>query len=199
VATLFDAGPLLPRQLARFGHLCLLAACSSTPTPPLIHTAPDRIIPQHVVATTVADAGAQRVRPPTPALHESEALSRDERESALFDRAKALNVCASLLGNNNMHTSVRCPSGMAYDHGPERCIPPSVPLPPLTDPPHEGEVRCGLDRKGDGGSTSFIQTFRKGKWVIVEGCPGGCVPDPRVRPAPSPPHCVEPGDCMFCG
>jgi hypothetical protein len=48
--------------------------------------------------------------------------SIDRERAELFHRAKALNVCASTLGDGSMHTVVQCPPGMHYDHDSERCF-----------------------------------------------------------------------------
>jgi hypothetical protein len=62
-------------------------------------------------------------------------LGPNEPEPALFDKARALNVCASALGDGTMHTPVDCPKGMTYDHGPERCVPRVAPPPAAPRPP----------------------------------------------------------------
>jgi hypothetical protein len=91
------------------------------------------------------------------------------------------------------HPVVNCPKGMAYDHGPERCVelfeahaqPVDYPLlerpagetGPGTfcttgrDSPLEGDFCCGYDA---------VQVFTEGQWRIKETCSSGtgCSLDP---------------------
>jgi hypothetical protein len=75
--------------------------------------------------------------------------SLDRERAALFYRAKALNVCASTLGDGSMHTVVQCPPGMQYDHGSERCFAATYATSSSAgDECRNGEDRCdGAERR----------------------------------------------------
>src|SRR5688572_21064211 len=83
-----------------------------------------------------------------------------ERERAeLFHRAKALNVCASTLGDGSMHTVVQCPPRMHYDHDSERCFAPTYTKSSSTaDECRNGEDRC---------VGAAAQACASGRWRVL--------------------------------
>jgi hypothetical protein len=99
-------------------------------------------------------------RPGTPEREGRDPKTSLERERAeLFHRAKALNVCASTLGDGSMHTVVQCSPGMHYDHDSERCFAATYTKSSSTgDDCRNGEDRC---------VGSVAQACASGRWRVL--------------------------------
>jgi hypothetical protein len=110
------------------------------------------------------DIGTGGVPPaPRPGMPEREGrdpkTSLDRERAALFHRAKALNVCASTLGDGSMHTVVQCSRGMHYDHDSERCFAPTYTSSSSAgDECRNGEDRC---------VGAAAQACASGRWRVL--------------------------------
>lgn len=98
--------------------------------------------------------------------------SFDHERAALFSRAKALNVCASTLGDGSMHTVVQCPRGMQYDHGAEQCFRPKYEPSPAGVECRNGEDRCFGAAK---------QACASGRWSVLETYSSGAACEEGLR------------------
>jgi hypothetical protein len=109
-------------------------------------------------SASTGDSAAPSSGPPEREWRDAK-TSLDRERAALFYRAKALNVCASTLGDASMHTIVQCPLGMQYDHGSEMCFSPKYEPSPAGDECRNGEDRCVGSAK---------QACTSGRWGVLQ-------------------------------